>query len=271
MHPAACYVAAAMIARATLPGLLVVAAMGATIAGLRAASQPLPARSIVVPAPLTVSTGWLMQDVANVDVTAEAISSVGFAPAIYDPQPYAAPPTASANPPADPGHNGDARPQHSSAWTQAPGPSSRAWYRATVPGTVLTTLVDNHVYPEPLYGENNRPNIIPESLCRTSYWYRTELDIPASYDDRRVWLTFDGINYAARRSARANAAMGPRLERRRDVARRADVRCDARLGLDARDSRSQHGHLAEGHTLGDRPRRPSRSVRGDVAAAASHG
>jgi beta-mannosidase len=197
MHPAACYVAAAMIARATLPGLLVVAAMGATIAGLRAASQPLPARSIVVPAPLTVSTGWLMQDVANVDVTAEAISSVGFAPAIYDPQPYAAPPTASANPPADPGHNGDARPQHSSAWTQAPGPSSRAWYRATVPGTVLTTLVDNHVYPEPLYGENNRPNIIPESLCRTSYWYRTELDIPASYDDRRVWLTFDGINYAA--------------------------------------------------------------------------
>jgi beta-mannosidase len=26
------------------------------------------------------------------------------------------------------------------------------WYDATVPGTVLTTLVDNKVYPEPLYG-----------------------------------------------------------------------------------------------------------------------
>jgi len=30
------------------------------------------------------------------------------------------------------------------------------WYTATVPGTVLTTLVNNKVYPEPLYGENMR-------------------------------------------------------------------------------------------------------------------
>ena len=29
------------------------------------------------------------------------------------------------------------------------------WYAATVPGTVLTSLVNNGVYPEPLYGENN--------------------------------------------------------------------------------------------------------------------
>ena len=44
------------------------------------------------------------------------------------------------------------------------------WYPATVPGTALTTLVNNHVYPEPLYGENNRPEVIPESLAHTSYW-----------------------------------------------------------------------------------------------------
>ena len=44
------------------------------------------------------------------------------------------------------------------------------WYAATVPGTVLTTLVNNKVYPEPLYGENNRPEVIPESLNKTSYW-----------------------------------------------------------------------------------------------------
>jgi hypothetical protein len=43
------------------------------------------------------------------------------------------------------------------------------WYKATVPGTVLTTLVNDGVYPEPLYGENNRPDKIPDSLCRTSY------------------------------------------------------------------------------------------------------
>jgi hypothetical protein len=62
---------------------------------------------------------------------------------------------------------------------------------------VLTTLVNNHVYPEPLYGENNRPEVIPESLARTSYWYRTLIDIPKSYAGKHVWLNFDGINYSA--------------------------------------------------------------------------
>jgi beta-galactosidase/beta-glucuronidase len=71
------------------------------------------------------------------------------------------------------------------------------WYTATVPGTVLTTLVNNKVYPEPLYGENNRPEIIPESLARTSYWYRNTIEIPKTYNGRHIWLNFDGINYAA--------------------------------------------------------------------------
>jgi hypothetical protein len=71
------------------------------------------------------------------------------------------------------------------------------WYKATVPGTVLTTLVNDGVYPEPLYGENNRPDRIPESLCRTSYWYRTTFTVPESYSNHRVWLNFDGINYHA--------------------------------------------------------------------------
>ena len=74
---------------------------------------------------------------------------------------------------------------------------SQEWYPATVPGTVLTTLVDNKIYPEPLYGENNRPDKIPESLCRTSYWYRTCVTIPASYTGRTIWLNFEGINYSA--------------------------------------------------------------------------
>ena len=71
------------------------------------------------------------------------------------------------------------------------------WYPATVPGTVLTTLVDNGVYPEPLYGENNRPDKIPESLCRTDWWYRARVPVPAAYAGKRVWLNFAGINYAA--------------------------------------------------------------------------
>src|SRR5215472_4894950 len=71
------------------------------------------------------------------------------------------------------------------------------WFRATVPGTVLTTLVDNRVYPDPLYGENNRPDKIPDTLCRTSYWYRTTFTPPASYAGKQIWLTFEGINYVA--------------------------------------------------------------------------
>jgi hypothetical protein len=71
------------------------------------------------------------------------------------------------------------------------------WYAATVPGTVLTTLVNNHVYPEPLYGENNRPEIIPESLARTSYWYRAIVDVPKSYSGKHIWLNFDGVNFSA--------------------------------------------------------------------------
>ena len=73
----------------------------------------------------------------------------------------------------------------------------KGWYRATVPGTVLTTLVNNGVYPEPLYGENNRPDKIPESLCRTSYWYRTQFTVPRNCSGKQVWLNFDGINYMA--------------------------------------------------------------------------
>ena len=69
--------------------------------------------------------------------------------------------------------------------------------RATVPGTVLTSLVNDRVYPEPLYGENSRPEVIPESLVHTSYWYRTVVRVPTTYSGRHVWLNFDGINYSA--------------------------------------------------------------------------
>ena len=66
-----------------------------------------------------------------------------------------------------------AKAPQSGAEISSPSFNTVGWYKATVPGTVLTTLVNNHVYPQPLYGENNRPEIIPESLVQTSYWYRT--------------------------------------------------------------------------------------------------
>ncbi len=85
----------------------------------------------------------------------------------------------------------------SGAQIASTGFSTAGWYAATVPGTILTSLVNDGVYPEPLYGENDRADIIPESLARTSYWYRTTIKVPKSYKGRHVWLNFDGINYSA--------------------------------------------------------------------------
>ena len=85
----------------------------------------------------------------------------------------------------------------SGADVAAPDFNTAGWFTATVPGTVLTTLVNNKVYPEPLYGENNRPEIIPESLARSNYWYRAQFEIPKSYAGQHIWLNFEGINYSA--------------------------------------------------------------------------
>jgi hypothetical protein len=72
-----------------------------------------------------------------------------------------------------------------------------AWMRATVPGTVLTTMVDDGVYPDPDYGLNNLA--IPEALNKQDYWYRNEFTLPAASlpPSSRAELTFEGINYAA--------------------------------------------------------------------------
>jgi uncharacterized membrane protein len=94
-------------------------------------------------------------------------------------------------------------------WDLAPAPSvsadgaelsradyqGRNWYRAVVPGTVLTTLIARGVYPDPDYGLNNLS--IPESLARQDYWYRSEFVAPAVLQGHDLLLKFNGINYAA--------------------------------------------------------------------------
>jgi hypothetical protein len=76
-----------------------------------------------------------------------------------------------------------------------PGFDDKAWCAATVPGTVLTTLIDQGDYPDPDHGLNNLA--IPESLARQDYWYRTAFAAPSALDGWRLTLTFNGINYAA--------------------------------------------------------------------------
>ncbi|HYN00818.1 MAG TPA: glycoside hydrolase family 2 TIM barrel-domain containing protein, partial [Vicinamibacteria bacterium] len=75
------------------------------------------------------------------------------------------------------------------------GFDASSWFDATVPGTVLTTLVDQGVYPEPTYGLNNMA--IPESLNREDYWYRTEFTPSRDLAGRTLTLTLNGVNYAA--------------------------------------------------------------------------
>jgi hypothetical protein len=76
-----------------------------------------------------------------------------------------------------------------------PGFDAKDWLAATVPGTVLTTMIDRGIYPDPYYGLNNLS--IPESLAHQEYWYRVEFKTPPSSRGRRLTLTFEGINYAA--------------------------------------------------------------------------
>ena len=85
--------------------------------------------------------------------------------------------------------------QADGAAISAKGFSPKNWYVATVPGTVLTTLVDRGVYPDPDYGLNNMA--IPESLNKQDYWYRTEFKTPSNLGGKRLTLTFHGINYSA--------------------------------------------------------------------------
>jgi len=73
--------------------------------------------------------------------------------------------------------------------------NTKSWYNAVVPGTVLTSLVKQGVYPDPYFGLNNLH--IPDSLCREDWWYRTAFTIPADHKNDVVFLNFEGINYAA--------------------------------------------------------------------------
>jgi hypothetical protein len=75
------------------------------------------------------------------------------------------------------------------------GFDASAWMAATVPGTVVTTMVDRGRYPDPDYGLDNLA--IPERLSRQSYWYRAEFVAPAVVLRSRVALVLDGINYHA--------------------------------------------------------------------------
>ncbi|MGW1618675.1 discoidin domain-containing protein [Streptomyces sp. NPDC002172] len=90
-------------------------------------------------------------------------------------------------------------------WAGADGPAlsktgvdTSRWLPATVPGTVLGSLVDQGRLPDPVSGLNNLR--IPEALSRHSWWYRRDFGLPRGLrtgPGRRIWLEFDGVNHTA--------------------------------------------------------------------------
>lgn len=81
----------------------------------------------------------------------------------------------------------------SASWDKA------GWMPARVPGTVLTTLLENQVYPAPEFGMNN--NLIPDihevGNEFYTYWFVRPFEVKEIPQGRNIWLNFRGINYKA--------------------------------------------------------------------------
>ena len=78
--------------------------------------------------------------------------------------------------------------------------SSQGWLKATGPGTGLTTLLDNGLFPAPEVSMNNEliPDIYRVGRDYYTYWFvRPFVLRSADMEGHRVWLNFRGINYKA--------------------------------------------------------------------------
>jgi hypothetical protein len=70
------------------------------------------------------------------------------------------------------------------------------WIPATVPGTVLTTLLNNKLVPDPFYGMNNKkiPDIYETGTNYYTYWFVKDFKETASKNEL-LWLHLRGVNY----------------------------------------------------------------------------
>ncbi len=70
------------------------------------------------------------------------------------------------------------------------------WIVATVPGTVLTSFLNDEAIPNPDYGDNQYA--ISDSFFCADFWYRDEFTAPpARGSNPHFWLHFNGINWKA--------------------------------------------------------------------------
>ncbi len=64
------------------------------------------------------------------------------------------------------------------------------WYPATVPGTIHTDLLANHLIADPFYGDNENKL---QWIGQTEWEYQTRFDIPYSTNSE-IFLQFDGLD-----------------------------------------------------------------------------
>ncbi|MDR3339676.1 MAG: beta-glycosidase [Candidatus Symbiothrix sp.] len=74
------------------------------------------------------------------------------------------------------------------------------WMNAKVPGTVLTTLLENKIFPAPEFSMNNEliPDVYETGNDFYTFWFIRPFQIETLPEEgRQVWLNFRGINYKA--------------------------------------------------------------------------
>ncbi|MDR2233275.1 MAG: beta-glycosidase [Tannerella sp.] len=73
------------------------------------------------------------------------------------------------------------------------------WMKAKVPGTVLTTMLENNMFPAPEVSLNN--NLIPDIYVVGkefyTFWFVCPFEVGTLDSNRQIWLNFRGINYKA--------------------------------------------------------------------------
>jgi mannosylglycoprotein endo-beta-mannosidase len=76
--------------------------------------------------------------------------------------------------------------------------SVQDWIPATVPGTVLTTMLNNKLVPDPFYGMNNKliPDIYYTGRDYYTYWFINDFKEKKPKGNEQVYLNLRGINYA---------------------------------------------------------------------------
>ena len=73
--------------------------------------------------------------------------------------------------------------------------STKSWYAALVPGTILGSLVNDNVYKDVFLGRNLEK--IPDSLFNVPWWYRTTFHVSKVNAGQIYRLRFNGISYRA--------------------------------------------------------------------------